>query len=742
METLHPQWQAEQEHLEQTLDIIRSEQRKREQALGIDDGKDRYVLVSDDGSDDAAVQQQVMRAKLRELSNLRRSLRSPYFARLDFTPENAPPWEPVYVGRWGVLQTPEHRVCVADWRSPVANLYYSGQLGRVTYDAPDGCRRGELTLKRMFTIEDGALLAMQDTGVIGGEAFLAEALEQAATGRLREVVATIQAEQNRVIRAEPQIPLCVQGVAGSGKTTIALHRIAWVLYRLQKTLDPRQMLILAPNPLFLSYISDVLPDLGVEEVRQTTFSALCAQLLGRRMPRLGGGTRLSDRLDMTKAQRDALDMVLRCKGSLALEQELTRFLQQWERRCLPSDDICFAGSVLLGAEEMARCFLVDLRHFPLQTRIAELRKTARTRLDQRLEAARERLARRVEDKLQTLLSAMPDGPERRALAQKLFAVRDQRLDELKALAAQCLKDYDAAWGTMELLEVYGAFWQEMALRDEHFRPVLAATLPLVQKKRAAPEDLPALLLLGKGLYGLAVPDIRHVVIDEAQDMPPLAIRALRLLFGHDAFTLVGDLCQGVCGDGGLRSWDSLREGVFVTPPEVVCLGVAYRSTTEIMHAAFSVLARHPVEGAGEARPVLRHGAPPFLIRVADERERAAAVAAHVLRWLDEGYLSAAVIVKTPRSARRLHAAVRDRLPQARLTDGGEESYSGGVQIMDAGIVKGLEFDCVLVADAEAAIYPDERFYAKLFYVLCTRPLHRLGFLYRGEPAGHLASSGL
>ena len=225
-------------------------------------------------------------------------------------------------------------------------------------------------------------------------------------------------------------------------------------------------------------------------------------------------------------------------------------------------------------------------------------------------------------------------------------------------------------------------------------------------------------------------------------MPPLAIRALRLLFGHDAFTLVGDLCQGVCGDGGLRSWDSLREGVFAMPPEVVCLGVAYRSTTEIMHTAFSVLARHPVEGAGEARPVLRHGAPPFLIRVADERERAAAVAAHVLRWLDEGYLSAAVIVKTPRSARRLHAAVRDRLPQARLTDGSAESYSGGVQIMDAGIVKGLEFDCVLVADAEAAVYPDERFYAKLFYVLCTRPLHRLSFLYRGEPAGHLVSSGL
>ena len=231
--TLSPQeWTTEKQHLAETLQIVVNERQKLENDLGIVDGNDRLIQVLDDGSTDAAVQQFIIKNKLRSLHQLRLSSRQPYFARLDFTPDPGAPVlghlkagkkSSIYLGRWGVLETPSYQVRVADWRSPVANLYYSGQIGRVSYEAPDGKVEGELSLKRMFTISDGQLEDMQDTGLAGQEKYLTDALSQMTSARLREVVTTIQAEQNTVIRFDAFSPLCVQGVAGSGKTTVLIN---------------------------------------------------------------------------------------------------------------------------------------------------------------------------------------------------------------------------------------------------------------------------------------------------------------------------------------------------------------------------------------------------------------------------------------------------------------------------------------------------------------------------------------
>ncbi|MBR6571288.1 MAG: UvrD-helicase domain-containing protein [Clostridia bacterium] len=742
------EWAHEEAHLAQTLETVVSERRKVEAALGMTDGNDTMVMVNDDQSSDAIVQLQITRSNLQTLHQLRLSSRSPYFARLDFTPAPGTPSlggmragvnAPVYIGRWGVLKTPEYQVAVHDWRSPVANLYYSGQVGQVHYDAPDGAVHGEMTLKRMFTIEDQKLTSMQDTGVVGQEKFLTDALSQVTTARLREVVTTIQAEQNTVIRYDPMKPLCVQGVAGSGKTTIALHRIAWMLYRLQKTTRPDQMLILAPNPLFLSYISRVLPDLGVDKVRQLTFDQLCRQLLDKKMPRLTASARLSERLHMTKAERDALDNVLRMKGALERWDDLQAFLARWEESCIPKVNIKLGSVVLITAEDLKRYYLREFRHFPLQVRVAKTRAVVADRLKKAMAQVEEKLEKMAQDRLDQLLRAMPDSPERRERARKLLDARDQRMQELKDKQKQLLKEYDAMWGSMDLLQVYAAFLKEMAEKDAAHQPVLDATLPMLLKKRAAPEDLPALLILARALYDIKRPDIRHVVIDEAQDVSPLQIKTLRALFGTDAFTLVGDLCQGIYGDEGLRSWDALSEGIFDEKPHVAHLSTAYRSTVEIMETAFAVMARHPVQGAGEAKPVLRHGPAPVQLAVQEEKQRPAVIAQQVDDWRREGFANIALVVKTEKAAKALHKQLLAIIPDVRLVEQGDDSFEGGVQVMDASLVKGLEFDCVLIADAEDAVYPDERFYAKLFYVLCTRPLHRLAFACRGAQTQHLAS---
>ncbi len=606
---------------------------------------------------------------------------------------------------------------------------------------PDGSVYGELSLKRMLTVEDGKLTDMQDTGLAGQERFLTDALSQLTSSRLREVVTTIQAEQNTVIRAEPAQPLCVQGVAGSGKTTIALHRIAWILYRLQKTLTPQQLLIIAPNPLFLSYISKVLPDLGVDDVRQITFEGLCKQLLGKRMPRLVDVPQLRLRLGMSKQERDQLDDTLLRKGSLALYEQLQNFLTFWEEECLPKEDIRLGNAVLMPAAEVRRYCLTDFRHFPLAARIGELTKVIRNRVKTVVEKLNLSITDAAEKKLDALLHSMPDSPERRQKATLLLNSRDERLRELEALGKAFPKQVEKLFGSMDLLEVYRLFWQRLAKRDAAFAPAAESTLRLVEKKRAAREDLPALLVLAKGLYGLNTPDVRHVVIDEAQDVPPLQVKILRESFGHDAFTLVGDLCQGICGDGGIRQWSDLAEGIFKKPVETVALSTAYRSTAEITDAALSVIARHPVEGVGHTQPVLRHGGKPLLVRCQSQQRRTEAVLEILKGWQQEGFRGIGVAAKDPKAAKKLHKALVDGgLTEARLVTEGDPSFEGGIQVMDAGVVKGLEFDCMLIADADAETYPDQRFYAKLFYVLCTRPLHRLALCCVGVPTAHLENA--
>jgi DNA helicase-2/ATP-dependent DNA helicase PcrA len=158
-----------------------------------------------------------------------------------------------------------------------------------------------------------------------------------------------------------------------------------------------------------------------------------------------------------------------------------------------------------------------------------------------------------------------------------------------------------------------------------------------------------------------------------------------------------------------------------------------------METAFAVMARHPVQGAGEAKPVLRHGPAPIHLPVKNDKARPEVIAQQVKDWQAEGFGNMALITKTEKAAKALHKALADLIPEARLVLSGDISFEGGVQVMDASLVKGLEFDCVLIADAEDPTYPDERFYAKLFYVLCTRPLHRLAFAYAGECTKHLPS---
>jgi DNA helicase-2/ATP-dependent DNA helicase PcrA len=215
---------------------------------------------------------------------------------------------------------------------------------------------------------------------------------------------------------------------------------------------------------------------------------------------------------------------------------------------------------------------------------------------------------------------------------------------------------------------------------------------------------------------------------------------LKEMAGHDSFTMVGDLMQGIHGDEGIRDWDEVAMEVFRGQAARKQLIISYRNTVEIMTVASRIALRHPVPGQPVAKPVLRHGEKPVLIECKSDRERIKAIAEKADAWVKEGYHSIALIEKTEESCRALHHALPQDL-NARLIRTGDSHFEGGVLVIPAALVKGLEFDCVLVADAGAGVYPDAPFYCRLLYVLCTRPLHRLALAYVGEKSQLLAGIG-
>lgn len=723
----HPQSREEYQHLQQTCTIIAQEISKLEAETGVGAEERRVVAAPQDATMDELVALDIFRMKLDHLRQLGLAAHQAYFARLDFTPTGGTP-ETHYLGRWGVMETPAFDTVVVDWRSPVANLYYSGQLGQVSYDAPDGQVRGEMTLKRMLTVRDRELLALFDTGLASQDAYLQSVLGQVSSAKLREIVTTIQAEQNQVIRHPMRTSLIVQGVAGSGKTTIALHRIAWLLYAYRETLRPEQLMILAPNPLFLDYISQVLPDLGVERVMQTTFFGLCAQLLGKAMPKVQAVTRLEDKLEADAAAREQVGAVLRRKGSLAFKAQVEAFAAQWQQEILPKEGWVFGNVILFTQEELSAIFLRQLAPFPLRARMDEMKKYLRRRLKQAAQQMKQQLEALAQRRLEDLLRRLPDGPERRQRVARLLESRDLRLREVDEQAAAYLKAYPSLWPDLSLTSVYACF-----LRRCEDDAMQRTTLPYLEKGQAQLEDLPALVTLGKALYGVRPLPIRHVVVDECQDFSPYQVQLLREVTTGATFTLVGDLMQGVHEEEGIRSFAEWTEPVFHGEVTLHQLTTSYRSTVEIMERASRVAAHHPVPGQLCARPVLRHGEPPRLYPCGSEADRIARLAELAQGWMQEGYHSIAIIEKTRTQANKTWRALKRLLP-VRLLREGDTDYAGGLLVLPAALAKGLEFDCVIAGDCGASVYPDDAFLCRVLYVLMTRPLHHLALVYTGAPS--------
>ena len=741
-EIRHPALREEEAHLQETLSLVATQLAAGEEELKQAQRELSEAFTFDrDNRDVLELRNLLFERAQQTVLHLTAARRKPYFTRINFTEESGES-QVYYIGKHTVMKQDAIEPEVVDWRAPIANLYYSGQIGPMHYVTPDGEVRGELTLKRQLGIENSELQTIFDTDVVGQEAYLQSVLGATTGDRLRDIVTSIQAEQNFVIRYPLDRSLVVQGVAGSGKTTIALHRIAYLLYTFQDRLEPEHVLILAPNPLFLNFIAGVLPDLGVEKVRQTTFPRFVADWLDNLLPRVNQADLTDKVLSLPEEERDRMTRLMRYKGSLEMTHRLSDWLDRVESRMPPEEDIRFGPVTLFTSGRLRTLLLEDEKPFPLNRRLAEFRKELTSRTKDAAAKVKEWLKTETDRRVDLLRSTLPEGESRRLRLVKLYDSRDQRLKETDQKVKPFIESVMARFPAFSPIQLYRDFCADLlAEAKEGSDAALAAeyTLDHVSGTRVDAEDVALIGLIAMRTHELPRLDIRHVVIDEAQDFSMAEFLLLQRMTRGATMTVVGDLMQGIRSWRGMTDWRPLTEGLFEGKAASHQLLTSYRSTIEIMDLALRVARKRPVPGQENARPVLRHGPEPELIAFRSAAEQEQGIERIVRAWQAEGLKSIAVIDRTAAQLK----AVAQLLPEdlnARMLDVDAAEFEAGLLLARASDVKGFEFDGVIIANASDKRFPDRELDARLLYVCLTRPLHRVACLYEKQLTPLLADA--
>ena len=365
----------EKQKLKKTKEYIEREVKESEDRL--ERGFDDYDF--DDYADD------YMKAALKDrftqrIKTLKMIKPKPYFARVDFVENGSEKRDAFYLGKTFITDHETLEQVVIDWRAPVADLYYEGRLGDAEYECPAGTIEGEIKLKRQYFFDgNGELENAMDIDITTNDEMLQPFLSANSDTRLKNIIATIQSEQNKIIRANMWRPLVVQGVAGSGKTTIALHRIAYLIYNYDKNFFPEEFLIIAPNKFFLNYISNVLPDLGVDRVQQLTYEEIAFDVIGKEYKIEDPNKKLSLLIDNNKTEneKERDEIIIKAsalKSSVRYKNILDEYIYEIEKRFVPDQDFKICNYIFMKRDEILRLFCREYSNLALCRRIDEIKK--------------------------------------------------------------------------------------------------------------------------------------------------------------------------------------------------------------------------------------------------------------------------------------------------------------------------------------------------------------------------------
>lgn len=647
----------------------------------------------------------------------------PYFARIHFQREGEAE-EFLYIGKTSLFDNDTHEPIIVDWRSPVANVYYDGRLGDLTYEVRGEELTGHLFAKRQYKIENAQLLSYRDVDLTTDDELLQEALEGKADVRLTEIVSTIQKEQNEIIRAHLRQPILVQGAAGSGKTTIALHRISYFLYTMGEHFKPEQLMILAPNNLFIDYIGDVLPELGVDKICQTTYAEYVQNATKIKL-KLQNPNEQLEQLVARKTNIQDDFPISKIKGSEFYQLMMDRYLTRYEQQLAALfEDVFIEKYRIMKGDHLRKLFLIEFHYMPIEKRLERIKKVVQTEVKRKTTAVLASLNARYEEAIGRSLNGIRGDVKRRRVVTKFIDERDERIPKIKQEAKSTATVYMKRFQKAKVKQTYRDIVTNRELLygiapewDVEHTELFIQTH---KKEQWALEDLAALYYLHAKLKG--IPDewkMRVVFIDEVQDYSYFQLAALKAGLETDMFTMVGDLAQGIHNYRSLTQWAPVLE--LFPRATYATLQKSYRTTIEIMEVA-NVILQQMDEELPLVEPVVRHGKTPEFIQQSVFNSQT--IEDTFAKIKASNHRSVALICKTTEEAKVIVKQLEKGDLPVQLLDEDSGIDQEKLLVVPSHLAKGLEFDAVIVVAFDAPYY-DYAIDRKLLYVALTRAMHEL-----------------
>lgn len=532
----------------------------------------------------------VGRASLAQKKRLLRLKDVTYFGRIDFSEKGSEQISPIYVGVHN-FKDETNRNLVYDWRAPISSMFYDFELGEAFYETLDGKKvQGDIGLKRQFRIRNGQMEYMLDNDIAIQDEVLQKELKQASSSKMKNIVATIQREQNAIIRNEEARNLIIQGVAGSGKTSIALHRIAFLLYKFKDSISSEDILIISPNKVFASYISNVLPELGEETVQETSLEEIADQLFEYQIKFQGFFEQVSDLLQ--KPKPDFIERI-EFKSSTTILKKMDEYLVHLQNNAFKPHDI------LINKKPVPAWFIEEkfqqYQRLPLLKRFNEV-------------------VREVVNNVFMYYKYEVKGKERtelHATIRKMFPSTNLRM-------------------------LYKGFYEWMDRKD---------LLKMQKGSTYEYSDVYPILYLKMKLEGLpSFDEVKHLVIDEMQDYSPVQYKVLSRLFSCKK-TILGDINQSV-NPFSSSNLDSIQESF----PDATAMTMlkSYRSTYEITQ--FTKRLSQNVE----VIPLERHGREPEIHKVSSPNKQLELLKEFIGEFVNADYNSLGIICKTQKEANKFY----------------------------------------------------------------------------------------
>lgn len=709
------------ERVDQSIAQAHQETHRIERNYG-ENTKVNTTEVDDQMETNASVQQQkqlvalavenenILNSNKLKLENLQGS---PYFGRIDIVEDGEE--DTLYIGT-STLQDDDGEFLIYDWRAPVSGIYYNGMLGKVHYQTPNGPTTVDLKKKRQFQIINNKIKNMFDTNETVGDEILQSVLSEYSDEYLKNIVATIQHEQNTIIRDTHSDVLLVQGVAGSGKTSAILQRVAYLLYHSRSTMNADNIVLFSPNKLFSNYISEVLPSLGERNMRQVTLN----EFISLRLTGVQVET-LFERYEKDERNLPEATIKIRLfKESGKFLDQLSQLEEEHPDHILYFEDVIFDGKPFFTKEEISEIYDHVNHAYHIPDRFLKTKNILIKRLQKRIHADRN------EDWVQAEIDNLSDEDFQQIITDHNI---EESTNQREIIAEEFLRDryapiYNALVNNYffnpykEYLFLLGQMKQEL-VSDSVWQTMIEAIDNNIEVHKLNLSDSVAVLFLRDLVTDSGINHaIQHIFIDEVQDYTMAQLKYISQAFPNAKMTLLGDRAQDVL-TSSYRKKDLVTEvNELFNKKKVttITLNQSYRSTAEITNFATKLL-----PNGSEIKAFSRQGEEP-VIKVFDDDDYYQGLK-DTARELNKKYDTVAILTRNQAQAEQIYTHYGDEA-LVTLVDANFRSIPKGILVLPIYLAKGLEFDAVIAHDVSAKNYPDERS-IDVLYTICNRAMHNL-----------------